>query len=153
MVYIRAKWPVARGEGREMTKAEARMTKEGRMTKVEGKGGSDFGLRVSFVIRASSFGIFLSGFFRHSSFGIRHYNANQCNREVFESNNDVFLEKNGDPKNYDLRQTAKTSGKRASGRREVIVKSEKRLKNRDFLISASPRMGCGGSKNDAKLVC
>jgi hypothetical protein len=39
-----------------MTKAEARMTKEGRMTKVEGKGDSDFGLRASFVIRASAFG-------------------------------------------------------------------------------------------------
>jgi hypothetical protein len=53
-----------------MTKVEARMTKEGRMTKIERKGGSDFGLRASFVIRASSF-------------GIRHYNTYQRNREVF----------------------------------------------------------------------
>jgi hypothetical protein len=65
-------WRLAgRGEGREMTKDEARMTKEGRMTKVEGEGGSDFGLCVSFVLRPLSFDISLSGFIRHSSFGIR----------------------------------------------------------------------------------
>jgi hypothetical protein len=81
-----------------MTKVEARMTKEGRMTKVEGKGGSDFGLWASFVIRPSSFGIFLSGFFRHSSFVIRNYIANQRNREVFGAKNHVFFEENGNAK-------------------------------------------------------
>jgi hypothetical protein len=35
-----------------MTKVEARMTKEGRMTKIEGKGGSDFGLCDSFRLSA-----------------------------------------------------------------------------------------------------
>jgi hypothetical protein len=34
-----------------MTKDEGRMTKEGRMAKVEGKGGSDFGFCDSFVFR------------------------------------------------------------------------------------------------------
>jgi hypothetical protein len=38
-----------------MMKDEARRTKEGRMTEAEGKGGSDCGLWVSFVLRANVF--------------------------------------------------------------------------------------------------
>jgi hypothetical protein len=85
-----------------MTKVEARMTKEGRMTKVEGKGVSDFGLCVSFVIRPSSFGIFLSGFFRHSSFDLRHYSSKRCGRQKVAHENFVFFEKNGPFRALDL---------------------------------------------------
>jgi hypothetical protein len=77
-----------------MTKVEARMTK------VEGKGGSDFGLRASFVIRASSFGIFLSGFDirpsdRQPSFGILFSGPPKNYREKVGQENRVFFEKNG----------------------------------------------------------
>jgi hypothetical protein len=69
-----------------MTKVEARMTKEGRMTNVEGKGGSDFGLRASFVIRPSD---------RQPSFGLLFSGPPKNYREKVGQENRVFFEKNG----------------------------------------------------------
>jgi hypothetical protein len=81
-----------------MTKAEARRTKEGRMSKVEGKGGSDFGLRAFF--RPSSFGIFLSGFGirpsdRQPSFVLLFSGPPKNYREKVGQENCVFFEENG----------------------------------------------------------
>jgi hypothetical protein len=90
-----------------MTKAEARMTKEGRMTKVEGKGGSDFGLCDSFVIRPSSFGLRIGS--RASSFYFpalqKTTGKKSTKKTVFSSRKTAFGFRR-------FEKTAKTSRKR-----------------------------------------
>jgi hypothetical protein len=129
-----------------MTKDEARRTKEGRMTKVEGKGGSDFGLCDSFVLRASSFGISLSGFIRPSSFVLRHF---------------IFLPPKKLPGKIQLKKPCflrekrpsdftvlRKPRKQAKNHLESVGIIRKKLENRDFLFDFSelPIRGPGKRK-------